>query len=40
MSEGVHTIHQQGSRYYSHPESGDLDPSVTSILKSKLLLQH
>ncbi|MFJ5924839.1 hypothetical protein ACIQF6_19775 [Kitasatospora sp. NPDC092948] len=32
MSDGVRTIHQKGSRYYVHPESGDLAPSVTSIL--------
>ncbi|WP_043477470.1 hypothetical protein [Kitasatospora sp. MBT66] len=32
MSEGVRTIHQKGSRYYVHPETDDLAPSVTSVL--------
>ncbi|MFJ5233947.1 hypothetical protein ACIQBJ_29100 [Kitasatospora sp. NPDC088391] len=32
MSEGVRTVHQRGSRYYVHPVSSELAPSVTSIL--------
>ncbi|WP_441248927.1 hypothetical protein [Kitasatospora sp. McL0602] len=42
MSEGVRTIHQKGSRYYVHPETEALAPSVTSILnmESKPFLQQ
>ncbi|MFF2619828.1 hypothetical protein [Kitasatospora sp. NPDC058046] len=31
-TQGVRTIHQQGSRYYVHLGTGDLAPSVTSTL--------